>query len=74
MNHEPQKLMDRKIAEEVERSQWHGILNLGYANQNGKTQVTDSYAKAPLKIQRPFYPEAEAVSYTHLTLPTTSRV
>lgn len=36
---------------------WHGNLNLVYAQQQGKTQVISSQMKAPLKVQRPFYPE-----------------
>ena len=36
---------------------WHGSLNLVYAKQQGKTQVISSQMKAPLKVQRPFYPE-----------------
>lgn len=36
---------------------WHGSLNLVYAQQQGKTQVISSQMKAPLKVQRPFYPE-----------------
>ena len=36
---------------------WHGSLDLVYAQQQGKTQVIHSQMKAPLKVQRPFYPE-----------------
>ncbi len=36
---------------------WHGSLNLVYAQQQGKTQIIHSQMKAPLKVQRPFYPE-----------------
>jgi urease accessory protein len=36
---------------------WHGNLNLVYAQHQGKTQVIHSQMKAPLKVQRPFYPE-----------------
>lgn len=38
-------------------SGWHGSLNLVYAKHQGKTQVIHSQVKAPLKMQRPFYPE-----------------
>ena len=38
-------------------SGWHGSLNLVYAQHQGKTQVIHSQVKAPLKVQRPFYPE-----------------
>lgn len=36
---------------------WHGSLNLVYAQHQGKTQVIHAQVKAPLKVQRPFYPE-----------------
>ena len=36
---------------------WHGSLNLVYAQHQGKTQIIHSQMKAPLKVQRPFYPE-----------------
>ncbi|MGC9527258.1 MAG: urease accessory protein UreD [Limnospira sp.] len=40
---------------------WHGILNLTYAPQNGKTKIVDKYARSPFKIQRPFYPAGEDI-------------
>ena len=36
---------------------WHGSLDLVYAQHQGKTQIIHSQMKAPLKVQRPFYPE-----------------
>lgn len=42
----------------VEQSNnWYGSLNLVYAQHQGKTQVIHTQVKAPLKVQRPFYPE-----------------
>ncbi|MDZ8139454.1 MAG: urease accessory protein UreD [Nostoc sp. DedQUE04] len=38
---------------------WHGKLNLVYADRQGKTQLIYSHQQAPLKVQRPFYPEGE---------------
>lgn len=41
----------------AESNNWHGSLNLVYAQHQEKTQVISSQMKAPLKVQRPFYPE-----------------
>ncbi|MEH2087428.1 urease accessory protein UreD [Nostoc sp.] len=38
---------------------WHGKLNLVYADRQGKTQLIHNHQQAPLKVQRPFYPEGE---------------
>jgi urease accessory protein len=38
---------------------WHGSLDIVYAYRNGKTQPIHDRAQAPLKVQRPFYPEGE---------------
>jgi urease accessory protein len=38
---------------------WHGQLDLRFARQDKTTQLARSYASAPLKVQRPFYPEPE---------------
>ncbi|HYX14573.1 MAG TPA: urease accessory protein UreD [Nostoc sp.] len=38
---------------------WHGKLNLVYADRQGKTQLIYDRHQAPLKVQRPFYPEGE---------------
>jgi len=45
-------------------SPWHGKLNLVYGYEQGKTQVNHSFSQAPLKIQRPFYPEGESVCHS----------
>ena len=42
---------------EQKSNNWHGSLNLVYAQHQGKTQIIHSQMKAPLKVQRPFYPE-----------------
>lgn len=36
---------------------WHGSLNLVFANHDRQTQLIRDRSQAPLKIQRPFYPE-----------------
>jgi urease accessory protein len=45
-------------------SRWHGSLDLIYCDRNGKTQLTNTLVKAPLKVQRPFYPEGQAVCHS----------
>ncbi|HAX79321.1 MAG TPA: urease accessory protein [Cyanobacteria bacterium UBA11372] len=43
---------------------WHGSLDLTYARRRGVTQVVYHRAQAPLKVQRPFYPEGEEVCHS----------
>ncbi len=38
-------------------SAWHGQLDLQFTKPRDSTQLARSYASAPLKVQRPFYPE-----------------
>ncbi|MEP0911839.1 urease accessory protein UreD [Leptolyngbya sp. GB1-A1] len=37
---------------------WHGHLELDYAQREEKTILDRVFVQAPLKVQRPFYPEA----------------
>ena len=46
------------------KSGWQGQLQLAYARQGDRTQVVDAWAQAPLKVQRPFYPEGPEVCHT----------
>ncbi|MDX2099291.1 MAG: urease accessory protein UreD [Leptolyngbyaceae cyanobacterium bins.59] len=43
---------------------WHGLLDAEYALQQGQTCLTRSYARAPFKLQRPFYPEGPEVCHS----------
>lgn len=43
---------------------WHGSLNVIYGKQNNTTQILASKNQAPLKIQRPFYPEGREVCHS----------
>lgn len=43
---------------------WQGSLNLIYANRTGTTQLVGERVGAPLKVQRPFYPEGAAVCHS----------
>lgn len=43
---------------------WHGKLDLEFANREAKTILSRSLVQAPLKVQRPFYPEGDAVCHS----------
>ena len=43
---------------------WHGKLNLVYAHRQGKTVIIEQQNQAPLKVQRPFYPEGQEVCHS----------
>lgn len=45
-------------------SGWHGNLQLVYAHHHNETQLTHAQVQAPLKVQRPFYPEGPGVCHT----------
>lgn len=51
-------------AEETIPTGWHGSLNLVFAHRHGTTQLIHSQNQAPLKVQRPFYPEGSAVCHS----------
>jgi urease accessory protein len=46
------------------RSVWHGTLGLTYGRVGATTQILQSHSQAPLKLQRPFYPEGDAVCHS----------
>lgn len=43
---------------------WHGKLHLIYADRQNSTQLIYNHQQAPLKVQRPFYPEGEKVCHS----------
>ena len=43
---------------------WQGKLDLVYRYHQGATQVSHAFAQAPLKIQRPFYPEGPSICHS----------
>jgi urease accessory protein len=45
---------------------WTGEVALHYAQVAGRTQIQHDYAKAPYRVQRPFYPEGDRVCHTVL--------
>lgn len=46
------------------KSPWQGHLQLEFSHRPGETILSRSYAEAPLKVQRPFYPEGAKVCHT----------
>lgn len=48
------------------RSGWHGTAALRYELRGPKTVPTDSVTRAPLKVQRPLYPEGPEVCHSVL--------
>jgi urease accessory protein len=45
-------------------SPWHGKLNLVYGCKQAVTEVTHAQTQAPLKLQRPFYPEGGKICHS----------
>jgi urease accessory protein len=43
---------------------WHGKLNLVYADRSNNTELIHSHHQAPLKVQRPFYPEGAKICHS----------
>ncbi|GAA6617820.1 urease accessory protein UreD [Scytonema sp. NUACC26] len=43
---------------------WHGKLDLVYAQRQGKTALIHNQNTAPLKVQRPFYPEGQEICHS----------
>ena len=59
-------MTESSIAQHTDNVQngWHGRLNLVYANRSGATQIIHNQMQAPLKVQRPFYPEGKEVCHS----------
>ncbi|MEC4984409.1 MAG: urease accessory protein UreD [Oscillatoria sp. PMC 1068.18] len=53
-----------QIDELNSRKNWHGSLNLVYSKREDTTLVTYSQQQAPLKVQRPFYPEGKQICHS----------
>lgn len=45
-------------------SQWFGQVKLTYERRHNSTQPIATYAQAPYKLQRPFYPQGKEICYT----------
>jgi len=59
VNQSDKPLIDAKIS-----IGWHGSLNLVFAQRHGATQLIHNRAQAPLKMQRPFYPEGPDICHS----------
>jgi urease accessory protein len=46
------------------RNPWRGKVELTYAYAQGRTHPIHTFAQAPLRLQRPHYPEGPAVCYS----------
>jgi urease accessory protein len=44
--------------------EWQGKLTLNYHYDREETRLNHQYSQAPLKIQRPFYPEGKAICHS----------
>ena len=42
---------------------WQGYLELEFTQAQGNTHLAQSFVQAPLKVQRPFYPEGSAICH-----------
>ena len=51
-------------AEPATRQGWHGRANFIYNQRDHKTVPTRSFTQAPLKVQRPLYPEGPEVCHS----------
>lgn len=45
-------------------SNWQGCLELVYEKKGNSTQIQRAFNQAPLKVQRPFYPEGKHICHT----------
>ncbi len=52
---------------ETASTDWHGSLCLEFVNRQGATQLIHSQSQAPLKTQRPFYPEGTEICHSVIT-------
>jgi urease accessory protein len=52
-----------ELSEPIEPAGWQGHLQLEFHHRNDETILSRSLMQAPLKIQRPFYPEGKGVCH-----------
>ncbi|MDY6941138.1 MAG: urease accessory protein UreD [Cyanobacteriota bacterium] len=53
-----------QLPENPDARQWQGRLHLVFARQGDRTQLIRDRVRAPLKVQRPFYPEGSEVCHS----------
>ena len=64
MVHSAELLLPDNRAPDRLRSPWCGQLDLTYAHQNGETRPIHVQTQAPLRVQRPHYPEGRLLCYS----------
>jgi urease accessory protein len=58
------KAVDQIKPEEM--ASWQGAVDLSYDRSGDKTRLAKAWHQAPLKVQRPLYPEAQGICHTIL--------
>jgi len=58
------KQLDSTKSGDTTTSGWQGSLQLKFSDEDGETQLSHTLVKAPLKVQRPFYPEGPGVCHS----------
>jgi urease accessory protein len=53
-------------AERGDRSGWQGLARLHYRVEASKCLLAETYTRAPLRVQRPLYPEGEGLCHSVL--------
>lgn len=54
----------RPVSSDSSPNDWHGRLRLDFENRRGVTHLIRNQGQAPLKVQRPFYPEGGGVCHS----------
>lgn len=61
---QPRPLSAESSSVDRPNSDWLGSLQLVFAHQRGTTQLIHNTGQAPLKVQRPFYPEGNEICHS----------
>ena len=54
----------KTVEANLENRSWRGSLQLVFARQDDRTKLVGDRVRAPLKVQRPFYPEGSQVCHS----------